>query len=237
MIDLHMHSTFSDGSYTPEELVEEGVKQGLTAIALTDHDSTNGIPRFLAAAEGKPIRTISGVEVSADFRRGTMHMLGYGIHHEERELNEHLKWIRSGRESRNQEILHLLNKLGFHITWHEVQSYAGEDVVGRPHFAAAMVEKGYVASRQEAFDRYLGKGKPAYAERRRLSPSDTIRLIRGAGGVPVLAHPFTLNLGRSDLRKLIGELTREGLLGIEVFILSIQPECRKNICHLHGIIS
>ena len=217
MIDLHMHSTFSDGSLTPEELVAEACRLGLSAIALTDHDSAHGVPRLLAAAQNTPLRAIPGVEISADFQSGTMHMLGYFLTHDDPALNEHLNWIRNGREMRNAEILHKLNALGCHITWEEVKSHAGEDVVGRPHFAQAMIEKKFVNNKDEAFDRYLGRGKPAYADRRRLSPSASVKLIRDAGGVAVLAHPFTLNLKTQQLHSLLIELRAAGLAGIEVF--------------------
>ncbi len=224
MIDLHVHSTFSDGSLTPEQLVDEAVRAGLSALALTDHDSTGGLGRFLAAARGKPLKAVPGVEISADFKQGTMHMLGYFIRPEHAELNESLRWIREGREIRNQEILHKLNRLGFMITWEEVASYAGEDVVGRPHFAQALLAHKYVANKDEAFDKYLGKGKPAYAERRRFSPEDSIRLIRAASGIPVLAHPFTLNLSKKALRELVGGLRDQGLQGIEVYYPEHAPE-------------
>ncbi|MFH0953707.1 MAG: PHP domain-containing protein [Verrucomicrobiota bacterium] len=217
MIDLHTHSTFSDGTLTPEDLIEEAWGLGLTAIALTDHDTTAGIPRLLAAAEGKPLRVVPGVEISADFKPGTMHMLGYFIPSDDAALNRHLEWIREGRESRNREILEKLNKLGFALTWDEVKSFADEDVVGRPHFAKAMLGRGYAANWDEVFDKYLGKGKPAYAERRRVSPSESIRQILAAKGVPVLAHPFTLELPLRELKKLLQQLCDDGLQGVEVF--------------------
>lgn len=217
MIDLHMHSTFSDGSLTPEELLKEAASQGLSAIALTDHDTTGGLSRLVKAAGGGPVRAITGVEISADFKPGTMHMLGYFIEPENAEFEGRLRWIREGREMRNAEILEKLQKLGMKIAWDEVKAHAGEDVVGRPHFAQVMLEKGYVANKDEAFDRFLGKGKPAYAERRRLSALDSVAMIVAAGGVPVIAHPFTLGISDAELRKLLGELHEAGLQGVEVY--------------------
>lgn len=217
MIDLHVHSIFSDGSLTPEDLVARAAEGGLSAIALTDHDTTAGVPRFLAAGEEHSVRAISGVEISADFKGGTMHMLGYFVDPAHRALNEKLEWIREGRKARNAEVLEKLHKLGFGITWEDVKSYAGDEVVGRPHFAQALQARGCVASKDEAFDRYLGKGKPAYAERRRLTPEDSLQLIIGAGGVPVLAHPFTLNINSQKLRDLVKDLASKGLQGIEVY--------------------
>ena len=124
-----MHSTFSDGTFTPEELIAEGQRIGLKAMALTDHDTTNGVPRFRAAAKAAGIRILTGVEVSADPPHGTMHVLGYCVEPEDPTLIEHLKWIRDGRDARNREILHKLNQLGCHITMEQVESHAGEDVV------------------------------------------------------------------------------------------------------------
>ncbi|OQA25648.1 MAG: Error-prone DNA polymerase [Verrucomicrobia bacterium ADurb.Bin345] len=224
MIDLHMHSTFSDGSLTPEELLVEAAQTGLSAIALTDHDTTGGLKRFFAAAKGGSVRAIAGVEISADFKPGTMHMLGYFISAENGAFEERLRWIREGREIRNAEILAKLQALGFELTWDEVKAYAGEDVVGRPHFAQALLARGYVANKDEAFDKLLGKGKPAYADRRRLTPEDAVQLVVSAGGVAVLAHPFTLDLSADATRKLLSGLKDAGLAGIEVYYSEHNPD-------------
>ena len=217
VIDLHVHSTFSDGSSSPEELVEQAVKTGLTAMALTDHDGMLGVDRFLAACQRHGLRGVPGVELSVDFPNGTMHMLGYFIAPHDPLIEPELARLRRGRGERNQLILARLNQMGFALTWDEVAKWAGEDVVGRPHFAKAMIEKGFVKRKDDAFDRYLGKGKPAYVDRVRLTVEESIALIRNAGGVPVLAHPFTLNLGRRRLRVLLGELAAKGLQGIEAY--------------------
>jgi 3',5'-nucleoside bisphosphate phosphatase len=227
VIDLHIHSTFSDGTLTPEELISEACGIGLTAIALTDHDTMAGIPPFLSAAAGKSVRAVAGVEISADFSPGTMHMLGYFVPSDDTTLNRHLEWVREGREMRNREMLDKLNQLGLTLTWDEVEAFAEEDVVGRPHFAKAMIARGYAADWDEVFDKYLGKGKPAYVERKRLSASDSVRVIRAAGGVPVLGHPFTLELALRDLKKLAGDLRDEGLQGIEVYFPQHAPETQK----------
>lgn len=212
-----MHSTFSDGSLTPKQLVERGRDVGLTAMALTDHDCTDGIDLFFSACgDQKPVG-IPGVEISANVQRGTMHILGYFIDHKDSELQSVLQRIRNGREVRNKEILEKLNNLGLELAWKEVKAFAAEDVVGRPHFALAMKAKGFVASKTAAFDLYLAKGKPAYADRFRLSPADSMSAILNAGGVPVLSHPFTLDLDRRALRQFVGELKDVGLKGIEAY--------------------
>jgi 3',5'-nucleoside bisphosphate phosphatase len=217
MIDLHMHSTFSDGSLTPEELAEAGQQAGLTAMALTDHDCTDGIPRFLAACRRLGIRGIAGVEISAEVSKGTLHMLGYHVEPGHPSLEGALVPIREGRGDRNQVILQKLNRLGLSLTWDEIARCAGEDIVGRPHFAMAMIARGYVSNKEDAFERYLAKGKPAYVDRFRLSPQDSMKAIADAGGLPVLAHPFTLGMGRKALRVAVGELKEQGLQGIEVY--------------------
>lgn len=224
MIDLHVHSTFSDGSLTPGELVEKAVKAGLSAMALTDHDGMAGIDPFLEACKAHGLRGIPGVEISVDYEGGTMHMLGYFMDHHHGGMSGKLAQLRQGREERNGRILERLNQLGFALTWDEVSRFAKEDVVGRPHFALAMVEKGYVRKKDEAFDRFLGKGKPAYVDRFRFTVEQSIAMIREAGGVPVLAHPFTLNLGRRRLRVLLEDLARRGLKGLECYYSEHNPD-------------
>lgn len=217
MIDLHMHSIFSDGSKTPEELVDEAVELGLKGIALTDHDTVAGIPRFLAAAEQKGLPVLAGVEISAEIDKGALHVLGYGVDHRNPIFNEHLRWIRTGRDARNLEILQKLNRLGLRLTIDDVREQAGADVIGRPHFARAMIAKGYARDKRDAFDRYLAKGKLAYAERRRLDIPATMELIRIAGGLPVVAHPFTLRRTVKELKPLLVQFKEYGLAGIEVY--------------------
>jgi predicted metal-dependent phosphoesterase TrpH len=217
MIDLHMHSSFSDGSHTPEELIAEAAQLGLTAIALTDHDTVRGIPRFMEAAVGTTVQAIAGVEVSTSFPHGDLHLLGYFVDHLDPVLKEQLDWIRNARQARNEEILHKLNKLGLHMSWRDVREQAGEHVIGRPHFARAMVARGYVRDVKEAFRRYLTRGSPAYAQRRSLSSQEAIDVIRGAGGVAALAHPYTLKLNQIQFRDVLQELRNLGLGALECY--------------------
>lgn len=217
MIDLHTHSTFSDGSLTPEELVADARKAGLSGIALTDHDTTGGVERFLAACSATGVNGIAGVEISADISHGTMHLLGYHIDPSNVKLQTILREIRDGRESRNHKILAKLNGLGIDIKWDEVRAFAGEDVVGRLHFAQALLARGLVPTKDRAFEMYLGKGKPGYVERFKMNPADCIKAISDAGGVPVLAHPFTLDLDAVELRRSVSELRDSGLKGLETF--------------------
>lgn len=232
MIDLHMHSIFSDGSMTPEELIAEGARRGLKGMALTDHDTVAGIPRFLAAAAERQIPALTGVEVSADIEVGTLHVLGYGIDIRNRTLLEHLRWIREGRDERNREILQKLNRLGIRISMEEVARFAGADVVGRPHIAQALIARNYARDKRDAFDRYLAKGKPAYAERRRLEAGATFELIRLAGGLPVIAHPFTLKRTNRELESLLRAFAKQGLAGIEVYYSEHSPEMQRSFSRL-----
>lgn len=217
MIDLHLHSTFSDGSLSPEQLVREAKKANLSAIALTDHDSVGGVSLFLETCARENIRGITGVEISVDYPHGTMHILGYFIDYNSKELNVHIEKLKAGRAARNVDILKKINNLGIPLTLAEVASFAGEDNVGRLHFAQALSARGYVATIQEAFDRYLGKGKSGYVERERMTPRRGVEMILNAGGLAVLSHPFTLELSPPALAKLVEELAQAGLQGIEVY--------------------
>ena len=227
MIDLHCHSTFSDGSLAPEQLIAEAAKIGLAALALTDHDTVAGLPRFLAAAAGTAVRAVPGVELSVDCSSGVMHMLGYWMDTANPELIRQMEWIRNGREMRNQGMLEKLNALGFAMTRDEVQALAGEDVVGRPHFGQVMIQKGYAKDKNEVFDKWLGDGKPAYVDRPRLTAAAAVAVIRQAGGVAVLAHPFTLRVSRDALASLFFELAAAGLAGVECYYSEHSAELTK----------
>lgn len=217
MIDLHCHSTYSDGSYTPAELVDMGRAAGLSGLALTDHDCMGGIPEFLEAGKGGAMRLVPGIELSVDCEGGQMHMLGYWMDPQNDELNAQLEWVRDGRAMRNRKILENLNGLGFAMTWDEVLAAAGDGVVGRPHFAQVMIDKGYAKEKREAFDLWLGDGKPGYADRPRLTAERAIALVRGAGGVAVLAHPFTVRVGKERMAALVAHLKEAGLAGMECY--------------------
>lgn len=226
MIDLHLHSTNSDGSETPEELVLRGKAAGLKALALTDHDNMGGAADFLAACRANGMTGFSGVEISAalDEGAGTLHILGYGVDPAHPQVEESLGRVLDGRAWRNEQILARLNELGLELEWAEVQACAGEGVVGRPHFAQAMIARDYVCSTEEAFERYLAKGRPAYVERYRLYPEEGIRMIRASGGVAVVAHPFTWLRDEARLEEGLAELKALGLAGVEAYYSEHSPE-------------
>jgi len=216
MIDLHCHSVFSDGSSTPEELVALAEQGGLTALALTDHDTTAGLTRFMAAGADSPVDTIAGVELSAEFGNTTLHILGYLFDFQSLELQQALEWVRGGRDERNVQMLEKLNALGFGLSLEDVRRHAGEGVVGRPHFAAALIEAGHFKHPNKIYRQLLGKGKAAYVNRRRLSPERCVELISAAGGVAAIAHPGQTKLTATKLRRLIRQLLPHGLAGLEV---------------------
>lgn len=222
-IDLHTHSTASDGSMLPAELVRYAKQKGLKAIAITDHDTTDGL--YDAVQEGKKlgIEVISGIEISADFNP-EMHILGYFLNGDYFGIAEILADFRLKREERNPKIVRKLNDLGLKITMEEVLAKSSGGVTGRPHIAKVLIEKGYVGSMEEAFDRYLVSGRPAYFKKDKLNPHQCIIQINAAGGLPVLAHPIYLNMDYEQLDALLGELAEAGLKGIEAYYVDNTPE-------------
>ncbi len=213
-IDLHIHSTVSDGRFSPSEIVRKAAELGLSVIALADHDSVDGIAPALEAAKKFPkLRIIPCVEVSTDVPSGEVHVLGYFIDYTNHELKLSLVQFRNSRLIRAQGIIAKLAGLGIHIKWPRVREIAGDGSVGRPHIAQAMLEKGYITSIKGAFDKYIARDGPAYVEREKMTPVEAVELIVRAGGLPVMAHPFTI----TDPEAMIIELKAAGLVGIEAY--------------------
>ncbi|NOU36031.1 MAG: PHP domain-containing protein [Kiritimatiellaceae bacterium] len=240
MIDLHSHSIFSDGTNSPEELVALAEKGGLSALSLTDHDTTDGLPRFMAAGRNSSVQTVPGIELSAEFGEITLHILGYLFDPSHEELQAALQWVREGRSERNSQILEKLNRLGYDLTHDDVRKHAGDDVVGRPHFAAALIEKGHFKHKDKIFQQLLGKGKAAYAERRRLTPEACVELICKAGGVAVIAHPGQMKLASRGLRRLVKKLKEQGLGGLEVWHPTHRPHqitLFQRICEEYDLVA
>jgi predicted metal-dependent phosphoesterase TrpH len=212
--DLHIHSTASDGRLTPAEVVREAAERGLTFIALTDHDTVDGIAPAQAAAQAFPqLKVIPGVEISTDIPQGEVHVLGYFIDYTDHELGATLERFRNSRLRRAQGMVAKLDELGIHIDWQRVQQIAGGSSIGRPHIAQAMLEKGYIDSFKQAFTDYLGRDRPAYVEREKMTPAEAVELIVKARGLAVLAHPFTVN----EPEAMTAELKAAGLVGIEAY--------------------
>jgi predicted metal-dependent phosphoesterase TrpH len=215
--DLHTHSTVSDGRLSPAALVERAAAQGVALMALTDHDNVGGVAEAEAAGRRHGVAVIPGVEISADFEPGTMHILGLAIDPGEAALLSRLDFLQSARRERNPRVIQKLRAQGIEITLAEVEALAGFRQVGRPHFAQALVNKKAVATFEEAFRRFLAKGQSAYVPKTRLAPKEAISLIHGAGGLAVLAHPIQLGLEDAALEAQIGRLKELGLDGIEVY--------------------
>ncbi len=234
-IDLHTHSSFSDGSDTPTELIERAAAMRLRTVALTDHDTLEGVAEAKVAADRKGIELIPGVELSLDYDKGGMHLLVLWLEPVPGPLQDRLAGLQMGRDERNARIVERLDELGIPIDLAEVLEQAGEGSVGRPHIAAVMVRHGHVDSMEQAFAQYLGNGAPAYVSRDRLGPREAIQLARASGGVPILAHPHTLAIdNRFEMADLLTDLRDHGLIGIECHYGSYLAEGRSGMVALAG---
>jgi len=224
--DLHVHTKASDGVLTPTELVSLAVSRNLRAIAITDHDSIDGVEEAQAAARGKGILVVPGVEINTDYGKEEVHILGYFINTGSEELNGTLAELRKARTVRAEKIVDQLGRLGLPVCMDRVLEIAGAGSVGRPHIAAALVEKGYALSVRDAFVRYLSRGAPGYVPRYKITPAEAVQIVTGAGGVPVLAHPGLLDQNKRlpAHKGLFPELMAAGIKGIEVYYPKHTPE-------------
>lgn len=224
-VDLHAHTTASDGSLSPTELVTRAREVGLSAVGVTDHDTIGGWDEALAAGAALGVEVVPGVELSTSYPGGRFHLLGYYVAPQS-QLMQTLARIQAARANRNDEILDNLKALGLPLEWDEVRAFSGaaDGQIGRPHFAQAMVARGYVATTQEAFDLYLADGKPAYATKAVLTPQDAIAGIHDAGGVAVWAHPpLNRNFTLDELEAKMSEWLDWGLDGLETFYSRYTP--------------
>jgi len=239
-IDLHLHTTASDGVMTPSGIVNYAKSKGLVAIAITDHDTIEGLEEGFLEGERIGLEVIPGIEISAEHSPGSMHLLGFFIDIHDPILKERLGYLQRARAERNPKMAEKLNKLGIDITFDEVLKASGGGQVGRPHFAQVLIEKGYVRNFQEAFDRFLKKGASAYVEKMRFSAEESIQFINEANGVAVLAHPNTLQLnGYSELENLILRLVKTGLRGIEAYYpehSALEVAQYKTLAERHGLL-
>lgn len=218
--DLHLHTTASDGRLSPQEIVRKASQLGLDVIAITDHDSVEGIPPALEAAKSFPqLLVIPGVEINTDMPRGEAHILGYFIDYHDPELNHSLKELRNSRYERGRKMIAKLADIGIEIDWERVLELATGGTIGRPHIAQAMVERGYISSLHEAFAKYIGRNGPAYIERKKLTPLDAVELILNAGGLPFLAHPADIEY----LEAFVSQLKEAGMAGLEVYYAKYSP--------------
>jgi 3',5'-nucleoside bisphosphate phosphatase len=225
MIDLHVHTNMSDGTFSPEEVVALALREGLRAIAVTDHDTVGGVRRAQSEGMRLGLEVVAGVEISTQWPKGILHILGYFIDPEQAALLDVLDSLRRDRKNRVNDIVARLNDHSLAITAQEVNDEAVGGVPGRPHVAGLLVRKGHAETVQEAFDLYLGRGAPAYVPKRKLPPEQALQLIARAGGLAVIAHPYSLYEADPErLEDIMRELMRHGLQGIEVFCPKHTPE-------------
>lgn len=213
-LDLHIHSTASDGEFTPSEVVRLALAHELDAIALTDHDTLSGVAEAQQAAVGTELEVIAGVEINSEGEWGDLHFLGYYIDLENAQLQERLQALRDARVERARKMLGRLRDMGMTLGWEAIRALAGGDSIGRLHVARALLDRGYVRTIQEAFDRFIGRDGPAYVPRLRLTPPEVIGTITEAGGIPVIAHP--VHSGPAAVER-IPEFANYGLRGVEVY--------------------
>ncbi len=218
LIDLHTHSTASDGTLSPEELVKLAFQKGLKALALTDHDTVAGLEAASKTAQKLGLAFVPGVEISVKFDGpGHCHLLGYFIDYREETLLKTLSKLHEAREMRNEKMVEKLKALGIPISLEELQKVAGGGEIGRPHMAKLLIQKGVVRDFDEAFEKFLGKGRPAYVPKARLTTEEAISIIQKAGGLTSLAHPYYLGLSKEDTRSYVSSLKEMGLAAIEAY--------------------
>jgi predicted metal-dependent phosphoesterase TrpH len=217
MIDLHTHSTASDGSLSPALLIDEAVKSGLSAIALTDHDTIDGLPEAEAASMERRIRFIPGIEIAVTWEPGECHLLGLGLKNLTAHFLETIAGLSRAREKRNREILKRMNELGFAAEYEDIAALAGGTSIGRPHFAAFLVKQKVVRTSEQAFERFLAKGRPLYVAKEGLGFSEAAALIKESGALTILAHPLSLYVAWGRLPIVIESLRDQGLDGIEAW--------------------
>lgn len=223
IVDLHTHSNKSDGSYSPTELINYAVEKGLSAIALTDHDTTDGIEEALKAAEGKKIEVIPGIEFSSEYEGQDIHIVGLYIDYNSDFFKRRLVNFVNGRVIRNQEMCRRLTAHGMPVTYEELVSEFPDSVITRSHFAKYLLKHGYTKSLKEAFDRYIGDRGPCFVPRKKITPMRAVEIILKAGGFPILAHPLLYHMGKDKLDKLVAQLKEVGLQGLEAVYCTYSP--------------
>lgn len=216
-IDLHVHSSCSDGTYSPAQVISLAARKGLRAIALTDHDTVSGISEALEAGKKLGVEVIPGIEFSTGYQNRDIHIVGLQINHRDAYFLEALKDFQSSRDRRNEKIIGLLQQAGISVSWTAMADAFPDCVWTRAHFARYLMEHGYVSSVKEAFPRYLGDHAPCFVPREKVTPWQAIELIHQNGGIAVLAHPMLYGLGQEQLRLLFSRLRSAGLDGVEVF--------------------
>lgn len=223
-IDLHVHSNVSDGTMTPTEVVKLAKESGLSAMALTDHDTVDGIREAVEAGKKYGVEIIPGIEISAEYKGGDLHILGLDIDYKNEAFKKKVAVCRDSRDNRNLKMIKKLNEQGFPVTWDIMLERFGANSITRAHFAKYLIDEGYVADKDEAFKKYLNPGCPCYVSREKVSPKEAIGMILEAGGHPVLAHPLLYKMNLEKIESVIVMLKGFGLQGIEALYSLNRPE-------------
>lgn len=237
-IDLHTHSTASDGTYTPTELVRYAAQKGLTAIALTDHDTMNGLAQAQAAGVEYGVQVINGAEFSTQYDNISLHIVGLFLPTNSTEIKNRLEYMQENRRTRNDKMVANLAKMGIDINMADIKQKFPDSVISRAHIAQYMVDKGYASNKDEVFAKYIGSHCSAYVEKESLTPLETIDMIKNAGGISVWAHPLLCKLSAKNLEKMTGILTDFGLDAIEAYYCTYSPaDCKyvKQIAQKYGL--
>ena len=237
-VDLHVHSDHSDGTYSVKELVAYAKEKGLKAIALTDHDTVSGVEEAVTEGRKKGVMVIPGIEISAGYNNGELHILGLNIDYKSEVFSDFIIECRNSREQRNRRVAEKLCELGMKVSYDELIEKYPSATVTRAHFARYLHENGYVSSKKEAFDRFLGDGKTAYIPRERITPKQAIDMIKKAKGHPVLAHPLLYKMGKDKLDSLFDYLKTLGLEGIEALYSLNTPSDDERLAKMaksHGL--
>ena len=234
--DLHLHTTASDGRISPDEIVRRAAQDGVEIIAITDHDTVNGLESALAAARGFPsLAVIPGVEINTDVPHGEVHVLGFFIDYAQPWFQRRLEILRQSRLVRARRMLKKLSELGMPLEWQHIEKLAAGGAVGRPHIALALMERGYVSTVRQAFDLYIGREGPAYVEREKIKPTEAVEIIVKAGGLPALAHPASIE----NLEGFLGQLQAVGLVALEAYYNNYSSEVTQKLvalAHKRGLI-
>lgn len=231
-IDLHIHTTASDGTFTPSALVEQAKAAGLEALAITDHDTMAGVPEAMAAGAALGVQVLGGIEISTDYRGEDTHVLGYGLRPDTPELGPVLDWVQQDRRRRNARIAQRMNRDGIRVSLGELEEQNPGATIGRPHFARVLVDQGRADSVSDAFARFLNPGKCYYLPRTYLPMDRAVDIIRRSGGVAVLAHPLQYGYSQADLRRLVADAAGLGVGGMEIYYTGYTREQREMLSAL-----
>ncbi len=224
-IDFHTHTTASDGIYTPSQLIDIALEEDLFALAITDHDTIDGLREGVEYSAGKDIILIRGIEFSINYPDGSFHLLGLNIDHENRELSAECKRLTAIREGRAERIVRELDRAGYPISFQEVESISPAGAIGRPHIARVLIKNGYAADMDEVFANFMIKGKPGYVPKERIELEKAVSLIKNAGGIPVIAHPVTLKFSTpGEFHKILKGFIEKGVMGVEAYSSLHTPE-------------